>query len=571
MVARVTTRGALVLASANHSSPLDARTRPRTGPGEGRAEVCAAPGGAIPLASFPAGSIPAGGVHGAAEAAASAPGHSVGRRAPPVPASFAFGPLPAISEEPGPGLGGARGPGLEGAPEARVAPPESDLPPARAPRGGELGRLYAEEMEHVLDAVEAEAPLRGPLESEGLWDTLRLLEVGGGGLRSPYGSGLAYQEAHKRLALHARRGGCTLDDAELHRRLDRVVRMVALRETESTNLRAAAAGVPGAGLVGKGDRGFAGPDPGPADRPTASDRDRALCDGLLNCVTRQQNGKPLTAMMTPTLGDIVSAAEALSRNPARLPRFQSLSLDSRVEDKGGDTMRHRKDKTFKHKRAVSAEEEYRLLDDYLVVVGVAGAQMAPDTMKVAECDEGSGVKLETDEGPAEHTVLISQFPALRAISAQVRRSGMRARLGGAGARTYVDALLESATEFLVTRPTATAALTMALDKHLELQSKSTGSSGTKHGRDSGSESESSSESESENGDSSSSRRKVGLPSPPFLTRLRSWLRNTLASQRKKTKKKTTAKKAKSTTTKKKGNGSGSKKNTEKKGAKKSAK
>lgn len=53
-------------------------------------------------------------------------------------------------------------------------------------------------------------------------------------------------------------------------------------------------------------------------------------------------------MMTPTLGDIVSAAEALSRNPSRLPRFQSLSLDSRVEDKGGDTMRHRKDKTFKH-------------------------------------------------------------------------------------------------------------------------------------------------------------------------------------------------------------------------------
>lgn len=146
-----------------------------------------------------------------------------------------------------------------------------------------------------------------------------------------------------------------------------------------------------------------------------------------------------------------------------------------------------------------------------MVVGVAGAQIAPEAMKVAECDEGSGVKLDTDEGSGEHTVLIAQFPALRAIASQVRRSGMRARLDGSGARTYIDALLESANEFLVSSSTATAALTLALDKHFELQSKGPR---TKRDRDS-SESESASESESSSEDSDSARRKVS----PLLPRL----------------------------------------------------
>lgn len=198
-----------------------------------------------------------------------------------------------------------------------------------------MGRLCAEEMEKILDAVEAEE-LRSPLEEEGLLDTMRFLEVGGGGLRSPGGLGLAYREARARLVLHVRRGGCRLADAELHTLLDRVVRISLLREGESAGIRAALAGVPGEKTVLATASASA-----PAERPTASEKDRAMSDGLLDCVTRQQNGKPLTAMMTPTLGDIVLAAEALSRNPARLPRFQSLSLSSRVEDKGGDTMRHR--------------------------------------------------------------------------------------------------------------------------------------------------------------------------------------------------------------------------------------
>lgn len=56
--------------------------------------------------------------------------------------------------------------------------------------------------------------------------------------------------------------------------------------------------------------------------------------------------------------------------------------------------------------STSADDEYRLLDDYLVVVGVAGAQMAPVDMKTAECDLDGGVKLDTDTSGDEQTVLI---------------------------------------------------------------------------------------------------------------------------------------------------------------------
>lgn len=104
-------------------------------------------------------------------------------------------------------------------------------------------------MERILDAVEAEA-LRDPLSNEGTLDTMLLLEVGGGGLRSTMGTGLAYCEARSRLVLHVCRGGCTIDDAELYSLLDRVV-----HEDESTKFRAAAAGGgPGASLGGRPER-----------------------------------------------------------------------------------------------------------------------------------------------------------------------------------------------------------------------------------------------------------------------------------------------------------------------------
>lgn len=117
----------------------------------------------------------------------------------------------------------------------------------------------------------------------------------------------------------------------------------------------------------------------------------------------------------------------------------------------------------------------------------------------------------------------SQFNALRSISTLVRRPGARALLDGSGARTYVDALLESTNELLVTRSTVTAALTQALDnKHLELQSKSTGTSKAKRSRDSDSGSESGSKSGSSVSSGSRKASTPALVSPrkPLLLKLR---------------------------------------------------
>ncbi|KAL3930297.1 MAG: hypothetical protein SGPRY_001595 [Prymnesium sp.] len=322
MVANCTTRG-------SRSSPVAdqlARSRSRLGPDGALAEVSAHPDDPQPLASLPAGVVAAGGLHGAAEIAATPPGHACGGASLGAVAPSPIRTLAAIQEADEAGASDAvRDAAAFRALEGRLAQNSAPLPAPRASRSGEMGRLCAEEMEKILDAVKAE-DLRAPLENEGLLATMRFLEVGGGGLRSPAATGLAYREARARLVLHARRGGSRLADADLCSLIDRVVRITILREAES------------------------------------ADRDRGLCDGLLDCVTRQQHGKPLTAMMTPTLGDIVLASEALSHNPAPLP---SLSLSSRMED----TLRHKKDKVFEHKRGSSADEEYRLLEEFLCGVG----------------------------------------------------------------------------------------------------------------------------------------------------------------------------------------------------------
>ncbi|KAL3924277.1 MAG: hypothetical protein SGPRY_003962 [Prymnesium sp.] len=68
-----------------------------------------------------------------------------------------------------------------------------------------IGRVCVTEMEKVLEAVESEE-LAPALQSEGLLDTNRLLQVGGGGLRSLQG-GMAYGTTRDKLAAHLRRGG----------------------------------------------------------------------------------------------------------------------------------------------------------------------------------------------------------------------------------------------------------------------------------------------------------------------------------------------------------------------------
>lgn len=59
-------------------------------------------------------------------------------------------------------------------------------------------------------------------------------------------------------------------------------------------------------------------------------------------------------------------------------------LDAASQVKGGsDLTRHLADKTFEHRRGRSAELEYELIDDMLVIIAIAGAQVAPsDMMKV---------------------------------------------------------------------------------------------------------------------------------------------------------------------------------------------
>ena len=241
------------------------------------------------------------------------------------------------------------------------------------------------------------------------------------------------------------------------------------------------------------------------EKQSGYEKDRTLVDTLLGNVALQLRGKPLPAVLTPVLADVIVAVDALTRNPGRMPRFESLSMASRTSDeKGGDLKRYRADKTFEHRRGRSAEHEYNLIDDYLVIISIAGAQVAPKQMKVDKCDEQSGVRLlEDTREDDEDSVLIAQYPALRSISAQIRRVGQKAKLDGHGARLFVDAILADATNCLVQGCTVTASLENALRGHYEMQA-SNGRRSSSHKRSRRSRSRSSASGSESDGEATSS-------------------------------------------------------------------
>ncbi|KAL3916269.1 MAG: hypothetical protein SGPRY_006895 [Prymnesium sp.] len=185
--------------------------------------------------------------------------------------------------------------------------------------------------------------------------------------------------------------------------------------------------------------------------------------------------------------------------------------------------------TFEHRRGRSAEHEYNLIDDFLVIIAIAGAQMAPSHMKVDTCDLGSSIKLPEDETTADQdTILIAQYPVLRSISAQIRRVGQRAKLDGYGARLFMDAIIADATNCLVQGCTVTAALENDRRGHYEMQAgRGCRSSGRKRSRRSRSVSSSSAESDEEDSSSGSARRYAHIitsyscslisPDPPTNT------------------------------------------------------
>ncbi|KAL3932410.1 MAG: hypothetical protein SGPRY_000718, partial [Prymnesium sp.] len=121
----------------------------------------------------------------------------------------------------------------------------------------------------------------------------------------------------------------------------------------------------------------------------------------------------------------IGIADAQARSPATL---LTLAMSTRIDERNGDTKRHRSDKSFTHKRGKSVQK--RTTGD----------------MKVSDCDAGSGVKLGERAGEEQNTVLIAQFPLLRALATQVRRCGQNAGLDGYGARRYIDAILDDANE-----------------------------------------------------------------------------------------------------------------------------
>ena len=457
------------------------------------------------LRVVPAGRVEAGGLHGRSEQAEAGLEQRGPRRGRPptrrdAQASATRPPAPAPAPSPAPAPEDAEN--LEET--STVTSGEPPLTPTREARQGHLGHVISTEMEKVLEAVEGEE-VGDALAREGLLDTLRLLEVGGGNLKAPI-HGLGYNQAKKKLARHTRRGGCTLPQAILERMLDRIVRACAFREEQSLRLREGGVGlveVVGEHISGKGATPHHASG---GERQTNYEKDRALVDTLLGNVALQLRGKPLPAVLTPVLADVVVAVDALTRNPGRMPRFETLSMASRTsDDKGGDLKRYRADKTFEHRRGRSAEHEYNLIDDFLVIIAIAGAQMAPSHMKVDTCDLGSGIKLPEDETTVEQdTILIAQYPVLRSISAQIRRVGQRAKLDGYGARLFVDAIIADATNCLVQGCTVTAALENALRGHYEMQAgRGRRSSGRKRSRRSRSVSSSSVESNEEDSSSGS--------------------------------------------------------------------
>lgn len=480
------------------------RTRSNAVEGGGAAEVS---GGLVRvrnLREVPAGRVEAGGLHGRAERAIGGRGRGRPRQGAATDRGDQAAPRRAPAPSPAPAPTPAPLDAEEELQDAEsVDSEEPPLTPTQAARRGDLGHLISTEMEKLLEAIEGEE-LGDSLAHEGLLDTVRLLEVGGGGLKSPL-QGLAYNDAKKKLVRHVRRGGCTLGQATLERTLDRIVRACKNREEQSLRLREGAVGL--AAAVGEqAPGGRAIPHQGLAtEKQSGYEKDRTLVDTLLGNVALQLRGKPLPAVLTPVLADVIVAVDALTRNPGRMPRFESLSMASRTSDeKGGDLKRYRADKTFEHRRGRSAEHEYNLIDDYLVIISIAGAQVAPKQMKVDTCDEQSGVRLLEDKREDdEDTVLIAQYPALRSISAQIRRVGQKAKLDGHGARLFVDAILADATNCLVQGCTVTASLENALRGHYEMQA-SNGRRSSSHKRSRRSRSRSSASGSESDGEATSS-------------------------------------------------------------------
>lgn len=247
---------------------------------------------------------------------------------------------------------------------------EGQLTPVRPPRTGSIGRVCASEMEKILEAVECEE-LASTLQSEDLLDTNRLLQVGGGGLRSLLG-GMAYVVTRDKLAAHLRRGGYQVSRSETLDISDRMICACVLREKESNQLREEASGL--ISPVGGAARA-ATPR---TEKLTSNEKDRVHSDALLEKFSMHQRGKRLASSLTPILGDNVVASEALTRKIGRLPRYDCLAMSTRIDERNGDNKRHHSDKVFTRKRGRSAEEEYNLFEDYMLIIAVSGAQAADD-------------------------------------------------------------------------------------------------------------------------------------------------------------------------------------------------